>query len=618
MSTIGVFSFIRRQPILRLLFLSSLLVGLVSIRVFALSKEDAAAPSQLDIFTMGMGLVGGLALFLFGMEQLADALKARAGDSLKDVLARLTTNRVTGALTGAFVTACVQSSSVTTVLVVGFITANIMSLSQSVSVIFGANIGSTVTAQIIAFKVTKYALLLVAVGFAASFLGKKEELKQYGFMCMGMGMMSSAMHPLRSYGPFLELMTQMESPLLAITVAAAFTGLIQSSAATTGIVIVMAGQGLISLPAGIALAFGANIGTCITAILASIGKPREAVRASLVHILFNVIGVLLWVGLIDQLGKIVVWISPVAAGLSGVEKTAAETPRQIANAHTIFNVVNTIVFLPFAGQFARIVEFLLPDREEEAVADVTRREWTTIHLDPDLFAVPSIALEQTRGEIARIAEMVRGIVEDIVPAFIANHVSVGDDILKRQDEVEYVAEEIDNYLLEISRRPLNQEQSAFGTQLMNIATDLEHISDLVRRDLVPLLRRKGEAGIEFSDEGNEQLRGYHRGVLRNFETVMQAFERNSPEEARQVIRSREALTDLGHRYEMTHFGELSSVQEGSREVNHLYLDVADYLQRINSYAETIAYTMLEGYLDTRGGERKKGGPQPLAATQQQS
>ncbi len=619
MSTIGVFSFIRRQPILRLLFLSSLLVGLVSIQVFALSKEDADTPSQLDIFTMGMGLVGGLALFLFGMEQLADALKARAGDSLKDVLARLTTNRVTGALTGAFVTACVQSSSVTTVLVVGFITANIMSLSQSVSVIFGANIGSTVTAQIIAFKVTKYALLLVAVGFAASFLGKKEELKQYGFMCMGMGMiflgmgmMSSAMHPLRSYGPFLELMTQMESPLLAITVAAAFTGLIQSSAATTGIVIVMAGQGLISLPAGIALAFGANIGTCITALLASIGKPREAVRAGLVHILFNVIGVLLWVGLIDQLGKIVVWISPVAAGLTGAEKTAAETPRQIANAHSIFNVVNTIVFLPFAGQFARVVEFLLPDREEEAVTDVTRREWTTIHLDPELFAVPSIALEQTRGEIARIAGMVRGIVEDIVPAFISNHVSVGDDILKRQDEVEYVAEEIDNYLLEISRRPLNQEQSAFGTQLMNIATDLEHISDLVRRDLVPLLRRKGEGGIEFSDEGNEQLRGYHRGVLRNFETVMQAFERNSPEEARQVIRSREALTDLGHRYEMTHFGELGSVQEGSREVDHLYLDVADYLQRINSYAETIAYTMLEGYLDTRGGERKKGGPQPLA------
>ena len=263
------------------------------------------------------------------------------------------------------------------------------------------------------------------------------------------------------------------------------------------------------------------------------------------------------------------------------------------------------------------MEHLVPDKEEDAVADMTRREWTTIHLDPDLFAVPSIALEQTRGEIARIAGMVRGIVEDIVPAFTVNHIRVGDDILKRQEEIDYVAEQIDNYLLEISRRPLNQEQSTFGTQLMNIATDLEHISDLVHRDLVPLLRRKVDSDIHFSEQGNEQLRTYHRGVLRNFDTVMQGFEHNSPEEARQVIRSREALTDLSPRYEMTHFGEVNSVQERSREVNHLYPDVADYLQRINSYAETIAYTMLEGYLDTRGGERRKGGPHPLSESDPQ-
>ena len=567
---------------------------------------------------MGMGLLGGLALFLFGMEQLADALKARAGDSLKDVLARLTTNRITGALTGAFVTACVQSSSVTTVLVVGFITANIMSLSQAVGVIFGANIGSTVTAQIIAFKVTKYSLLLVAVGFGTSFLARKEENKQYGFMCMGMGMMSSAMHPLRSYEPFLELMTHMESPLLGILVAAAFTGLIQSSAATTGIVIVMADQGLITLPAGIALAFGANVGTCVTALLASIGKPREAVRASLVHILFNITGVLLWVGFIDQLGDIVIWLSPVAAGLSGAEKTAAETPRQIANAHTIFNVFNTVVFLPFAGQFARFVEYLLPDKEEEAVTGVTRRQWTTIHLDVDLLTVPSIALEQTRGEIQRLAGLVGGIVEEIVPAFVANDAKIGDEVLQRQGEIDYVTEEIDNYLLEISRRPLNQAQSTFGTQLMNITTDLERINDLVRRDLVPLLRRKVEAGIEFSATGNGQLHVYHQAVMDNFSRVMQAFEHNSPEEARQVIAAREALTDLGHRYEMTHFGEVTQVHESAREVNHLFLDMADYLQRINSYAETIAYTMLEGYLDTRGGERKKGGPGPAEPIEQQS
>ncbi|MEA2080056.1 MAG: Na/Pi symporter, partial [Pseudomonadota bacterium] len=266
---------------------------------------------------MAMKLLGGLALFLFGMEQMADALKAAAGERMKVILAKLTTNRFMGAATGAFVTAIIQSSSVTTVLVVGFITAGLMSMSQSIGVIMGANIGTTITAQIVAFKVTHYALLMVAAGFGMLFFSRKEKINQYGGMLMGLGMvffgmsvMSDAMNPLRSYQPFLDLMTRMENPLIGILVAAGFTALIQSSSATTGIVIVMASQGFITLSAGIALAFGANIGTCVTALLASIGKPREAVRAALVHVLFNVCGVLLWLGFIPYLAQFVTWFSP--------------------------------------------------------------------------------------------------------------------------------------------------------------------------------------------------------------------------------------------------------------------------------------------------------------------
>ncbi|MES9888733.1 MAG: Na/Pi symporter, partial [Candidatus Sedimenticola sp. 6PFRAG1] len=209
---------------------------------------------------MGMKLFGGLALFLFGMEQMAESLKAVAGDRMKKILAKLTANRMMGAITGAFVTAIIQSSSVTTVLVVGFISAGLMSLSQSVGIIMGANIGTTITAQIVAFKVTKAALLMIGVGFSMLFISKNDRIKQYGTMLMGLGLvfygmsvMSDAMRPLRSYQPFLDLMVQMENPLIGIMVAAAFTGLIQSSSATTGIVIVMATQGLITLPAGIAL-----------------------------------------------------------------------------------------------------------------------------------------------------------------------------------------------------------------------------------------------------------------------------------------------------------------------------------------------------------------------------
>ncbi|MCB1828735.1 MAG: Na/Pi cotransporter family protein, partial [Gammaproteobacteria bacterium] len=283
----------------------------------AASPVFAAAGSEQAMAwgSMGMQLFGGLALFLFGMEQMSESLKAVAGERMKTILGKLTANRFMGAATGAFVTGIIQSSSVTTVLVVGFITAGLMSLSQSVGIIMGANIGTTITAQIVAFKITKAALLMVGVGFTMLFAAKNERVKQYGTMLMGLGLvffgmsvMSDAMKPLRSYQPFLDLMIQMENPLIGILIAAGFTGLIQSSSATTGIVIVMASQGFITLPAGIALAFGANIGTCVTAMLASIGKPREAVRAAAVHVLFNVAGVIIWFFFIPQLAEIVAWV----------------------------------------------------------------------------------------------------------------------------------------------------------------------------------------------------------------------------------------------------------------------------------------------------------------------
>jgi len=213
--------------------------------------------------------------------------------------------------------------------------------------------------------------------------------------------MSEAMHPLRSYQPFLDLMVNMSNPLLGILVAAAFTALVQSSSATTGIVIVMASQGFISLPAGIALAFGANIGTCVTALLAAIGKPREALRAAAVHVLFNVLGVLLWLGFITNLSEVVTSISPSNPELSGIDRLSAETPRQIANAHTIFNIANTLIFLLFTGQFARLVEWMVPDRpiEEEELIKIQ-------HLDAELLSTSSLALGRVRLELIEMSKVI--------------------------------------------------------------------------------------------------------------------------------------------------------------------------------------------------------------------
>jgi phosphate:Na+ symporter len=258
--------------------------------------------NPLASFELWTGLFGGLALFLLGMDIMTQALKSAAGDYMKEILGKLTQNRFIGVGIGAFVTAIIQSSSVTTVILVGFITAGLMSMSQSVAVIIGANIGTTITAQILAFKVTKLALPMIAGGFLLSLVAKTESWKQTGRILLGLGMvfygmsiMSGALSPLRSYEPFIEFMISMQNPLMGVAVGALFTAVVQSSSATTGILIVMASQGLIGLESAIAIALGANIGTCVTAGLACIGKPREAVRAAVVHTLFNVIGVLLWV-----------------------------------------------------------------------------------------------------------------------------------------------------------------------------------------------------------------------------------------------------------------------------------------------------------------------------------
>ena len=348
---------------------------------------------ELQVAEIAMGLFGGLAIFLFGMEQMTDSLKNAAGEGLGNALARLTTNRFTAAGTGAAVTAIIQSSSVTTVLVVGFISAGMMSLSQSVGVIMGANVGTTITAQIIAFKVTHYALLLVAVGFLMLFAAKRENIRNYGGMVMGlglvffgMGIMSESTSPLRTYQPFIDLMGQMSNPFMGIAVSAAFTALVQSSSATTGIVIVLASQGFITLEAGIALAFGANVGTCVTALLAGIGKPTAARQASMVHLIFNTLGVLIWIPFIGALASVVTAISPSDPALTGVAKLAAETPRQIANAHTIFNVANTIIFIGFTTPLAALVMRLVPERPEP-IPEVAKPKY----LQDVYFEVPSMA-----------------------------------------------------------------------------------------------------------------------------------------------------------------------------------------------------------------------------------
>ncbi len=545
---------------------------------------------------MGMKLYGGLALFLFGMEQMSDSLKAVAGDRMKDILAKLTSNRFMGAITGAFVTAVIQSSSVTTVLVVGFISAGLMSLAQSVGIIMGANVGTTITAQIVAFKVTKAALLMIGIGFTMLFASKKDSIKHYGAMLMGLGLvffgmsvMSNAMSPLRTYQPFLDLMIQMESPMVGIMVAAAFTGLIQSSSATTGIVIVMASQGFITLPAGIALAFGANIGTCVTALLASIGKPREAVRAAMVHIAFNILGVVVWVMFIDQLAAFVTSFSPSYPELSGVDRLGAETPRQIANAHTIFNIANTVIFIGFTTQFARVVEWLVPDvpLEEVNIMDVRAK-----YLDEELLSTPSLALDRVRLEVLHMGEKVQHMLDSIMPAILSGNRKTLIDIRGQDEEVDLLYDQIIDYMGRISKGTLSNNQMQDFLQLMSAVNQLENIGDTIETNMVDLGFSRLDAGFSISEPTQKVLSDFQHVVSRSVSNAIQAVSQNNPNAAQLVIDMKQEIINLVNSA-TEHQAERLVAEEPNRLAAYtIEVDIMEKQRRIYSFAKSMAKSVI--------------------------
>lgn len=577
----------RRTACWRLALLLTVASGLAGAEPVTVVLPPVAT---IDWEAMILGLMGGLALFLFGMEQMSDALKAVAGERMKDILARLTANRWLGVATGALVTAVIQSSSVTTVLVVGFITAGFMTLTQSIGVIMGANIGSTLTAQIIAFQVNELALLLIAVGFLLLFVTRREPWHHYGSATLGIGLiffgmsvMSEAMAPLRGYAPFLELMRGLEQPAVGILVGLVFTALIQSSAATTGIVIVLAGQGLINLPAGIALALGANIGTCVTALLACIGKPREAVRAALVHLIFNVAGVLIWFELIGPLAHFVAWLSPAHPELTGVERLAAEAPRQIANAHSLFNIANTLLFIGFTGQFARLVIWLVPERPEEEEGVGRAR-----YLDEELLATPALALDRVRMEVMRMGDRVQEMLARILPAIIAGNRESLAEVKAMDDAVDSLNAQIIDYLGKISRLTLTAAQTADLIRLMSAVNDLENIGDVIETNLVVLGNERIAQGLSISQPTREVLNGFHRAVTRSVGGAVQAVSQKNLLAAQTVMDMKQEINRIADSAALHQARRLVAAEPKRIPAYTIEMDIMEKLKRIYYFAKRMA------------------------------
>jgi len=545
-------------------------------------------------FELWAGLFGGLALFLFGMDVMTQALKSAAGDYMKDILGKLTRNRFVGVGMGAFVTSIIQSSSVTTVILVGFISAGLMSMSQSVAVIMGANIGTTITAQILAFKVTKLALPIIAVGFTIAFTATRNNWRQYGMIILGLGLvfygmavMSTALNPLRSYEPFVQFMISMKNPLLGAAVGALFTAVVQSSSATTGILIVMASQGLIGLEPAIAIALGANIGTCVTAGLASIGKPREAVRAAVVHTMFNVAGVALWIFFIPQLAELAYVISPAQEGLSGADRMAAETPRQIANVHTFFNVVNAFLFIGFTTQMARLVEWMIPDkpiRPDQAMLPK--------YLDNSLLSTPAIALETVRMELGRLGKRVSEMVTAIMPAAITGTRSDLERVAAMDKVVDALHIAIIEYLGKVSLKKLSTRQSDELMQLVAIANDLEHIGDRIATSMVTSAQKRIDEDVTVSPETAEILGEFHEVVSSTLDDALKAVSKQKPKLAKQVRRRKKDFSELSRSIAEHGFGRLTADAPNRLNTYAREMEVVEILEGVFIIARRIARTQL--------------------------
>lgn len=547
------------------------------------------------VFLLIAGLIGGLGLFLLGMNMMSDGMQNAAGDKMRTVLSQITHNRFIAVGVGTFVTMVIQSSSATTVMLVSFAHSKLMKFRQTIGVILGAGIGTTITAQLIAFKLTDYSLLLIGIGFLLNSFTKSLHIRNigktilgFGILFFGMHIMSESMYPLRSFSPFIDSIVKLENPVLGILIGAAFTALIQSSSAFIGIMIVLATQGLLSLEASIPLLFGANIGTAITAILASIKTDREAKQVALAHTLIKVIGVLIFLFWIPQFANIVRIISPKSVLPDGDFNTLAETvPRQIANAHTVFNIVLTCLILPLTNTFGKFIEKLLP------VKYVEKPILKTIYLDYGMVKNSSLALSLAKKETIRMGKLVQNMAGDIIIPYLIKKTEVINDIKQKEKEVNFLRDQINDFILKITRENLNEERVNESFQLLYAVKEFEQIADIVSKNMIKKAARWSKMDFEFSVDGKNEIINYHTKTQKQLSRALEVLENVNLEKAKAMKEKYRRYRNMEIELERQHFKRLQDEITETISSSKTHVELMTYLRAINGHATNIARILLK-------------------------
>jgi phosphate:Na+ symporter len=568
------------------------------------ASEDTAVFFKLPgknknwVFFLITGLLGGLGLFLFGMDMMGNGLRDWAGDQMKTILGALTKHRVYGLVVGMIVTAIIQSSSATTVMLVGFTNAGLMSLRQAIGVILGADIGTTITAQIVAFKLTDYALMFIGAGFILQMVaGKKDNVLYLGKVVLGFGVlffglkvMGDVMSPLREFPPFVEMMAKTENPFIAMIASIIFTSVVQSSSATTSLVVALSSQGLITMNAAIPLIFGANIGTCITAALATIGtSSREAKRVAIAHYSFKILGVLLFFFFMKQLASFVqhfsIWTT------SATMETVNDPdflPRQVANAHTIFNVVTALVFLPFTRQIERVIYMIYPEEKTPP-----QKKFGPKYLDPFLLDIPELALRQARRELLRMFKHTQRMIDDIMTAFRERNIEFVDQAIEVDEKVDILEVSIKDYFTQLAQRKSSETQSKRRIEMFFHADELEKIGDIISKNIMPQISQLVEHKLYFSEDGWKELNRFHGLVSENFERAMEAFRNNDLKAAEEIVRDKQRLIRYYKNLQMAHLERLCAQDNDTSRTSQIHLDILGNLRGVNSHITNIAINMLE-------------------------
>ncbi len=533
-----------------------------------------------------MNLLGGLSLFLYGMQMMSNGLEAAAGNRMKQILERLTANRFLGVLVGAGITAVIQSSSATTVMVVGFVNSGMMTLRQAVWIIMGANIGTTITGQLIALDVGAIAPLFAFIGVALIVFVKKQKVHHYGLIVAGLGilfigmeLMSSSMMPLRDSEQFISLMTKFENPVLGILAGMIFTAIIQSSSASVGILQALATSGLIGLPNAVFVLFGQNIGTCITAVLAAIGTNRNAKRTTVIHLMFNVIGTCIF--------TILCIVTPLTSVVENF--TPDNVAAQIANMHTLFNIVTTILLIPFGTQLAKLATKILPDKEEET-QEVMHLEYirSTENKKENQIGLSAIAMTGIKNELHRMMDMAKVNVGRSFDAVIEGKTTLLAEVTDREEYIDFLNKEISKYISKIMVTESNQQDSQYISALFKVSGNLERIGDHAI-NICEYTKLIEEKHIKFSKEEIAEIQEMQKVSMEAL-TLLENIEENSKENIKHIEDIEQRMDDMTEVYRKK---EMQRMQDGisSDEACILYSEMLTDFERIGDHILNIGQEM---------------------------